>query len=332
MLNMISNILEFISMFLKELYIYSLEYKFISLSLLIILLLIISSFSFNSKITLKRNKKIWHLKTSKILTEYINKNKYLKEKRDVLARDIAFITQKNSKTNKDFANSIIYIFFIIAILVVIISAIFVKYTILKLIIPVLVITLIVLIFNFEINKRRKIAKKDFGRVIKVFTTKYSKSNNILQSFNDSIEDIPNSHKYEFNRLISSMGSATKYINALDEYALRIDDLMCYLFVEILKIGMKRNDYILYALIELENDIAKDKKAEKIKNNKLNDKKLNIYLGIFCIFGAYLIDIGLLGDYAKNLYFSTFAGQVFIMIATVIITIILLCINILNRLL
>jgi Flp pilus assembly protein TadB len=329
---MINSVQMFLSKNISNIYFLSLQYKLISFSLFIVLVLIISSFSFNGKITLKRNKRIWHLKSSKVFVKYIEKSKYLKEKRDTLARDIAFISQKNSNSNKIIANTIIYVFTIFMIIVTVVSVIFLNYFILKLVVPIILMIMILFMFSFELNRRRKKARKDFGKVVKIFTTKYAKSFNTLLAFQESIEDIPSSHIYEFNRLISSMGSATDYIEALNEYAARINDLMCYLFIEILKIGFKRNEYVLYALIDLENDIAVEKKAEKIKNNKLGDKKMNIYLGIFAIFGSFIITITFIGDYAKNLYFSTFGGQVFILAGIIIVSGILICISILNKLL
>lgn len=329
---MINNILIFLRGNINNAIVFFQQYKIIGLAILGILGLVISSFSFNENITIKRKKHIWHIKTSKGLVDFIEKNSLLTEKRNILARDIAFISQKNRVTNINIANTLIYVFVTFMSVSTVFCLIFMKYYILKFVVPILIMIIILFLFSFELNRRRQKAKRDFGRVVKIFTTKYAKSRNTILAFQESIEDIPDSHKYEFNRLISSMSTATDYIVALNEYAERIDDLMCYLFVEILKIGFKRNDYVLLALIDLENDIAVEKKAEKIKNNKLGDKKMNIYLGIAGIFGAYAIVLKFIGSYARNFYFVTFEGQLFMVVSIVIVSIILVCISVFSKLL
>lgn len=279
------------------------------------ILLIISSFYRGKKVTLKkRNIKY---KSANTFVKYIDNIPKLKEIRDRLSIDLALLTSKNSKTNTIYANNIISSLILLFMFISIFSFIFFKYILLKILVPIISISLIIFILDKIIDNKRKIVKQDLEEVISVFITQYAKCMNKLTAMQNSMLFIPDSHKYEFNRLIAAMGSSDDYNKELDEYAQRLsdtDDPIIELFVEILKTDNSEN--ILDALLELPSYIMNSKKTSMQRKNKLHNKKLNLYFIIATNLGAVIVSIILLGDYALNYYFNTFWGQLLIIIASI----------------
>lgn len=279
------------------------------------ILLIISSFYRGKKVTLKkRNIKY---KSANTFVKYIDNIPKLKEIRDRLSIDLALLTSKNSKTNTIYANNIISSLILLFMFISIFSFIFFKYILLKILVPIISISLIIFILDKIIDNKRKIVKQDLEEVISVFITQYAKCMNKLTAMQNSMLFIPDSHKYEFNRLIAAMGSSDDYNKELDEYAQRLsdtDDPIIELFVEIIKTDNSEN--ILDALLELPSYIMNSKKTSMQRKNKLHNKKLNLYFIIATNLGAVIVSIILLGDYALNYYFNTFWGQLLIIIASI----------------
>lgn len=316
--------IENIKLYILNLIILIRENKLLSLIGIAAIVLIISSFTYGEKkITLKKKSIVRHSLISKRVTAVINKIPALSRIRDKIATNLALLTQKNSKTNKIYANNIITILIFFYTIISVISVIVFRFWFLKIIVPLVIISLTIFILVTLFNKKRNIAKRDFAEVISVFTTQYAVNLNVLKALQLSMYYIPRSHKYEFSRLITSMQSSEDYIAALDEYAQRIDYIMAYLFVEILKTNYIKNDNILYALVDLQNSISLEKKTLLQRTNTLKDKKSNIYFALVFIICAILIGIYLLEDYAINFYFKSFLGQLLLLLSVVVLVSVLL---------
>lgn len=306
--------------------------KIICILLSLAIICIFLSLNFNKKITVKKSKRLVLMtKTSKI-NKLVEGIPILRARRDVLKKDIALLTQKSNKSNEKIATNIIVIMIISSITIALICFIFIKYWILKILIPIFIVGISVYLFKFKLNRRRRMAQRDFAIVIKKFTSSYAAEQNNIKAMQKCVKEIPDSHKYEFNMLISSMGSYEEYIKALDEYAERIDYDMCYVFVETLKNGYVSNKNMLVSLINIENYVTSYLAQDKNTRNKLNDKKLNIGLGILCIVGAVILNIILLGEYATYFYFSTFVGQLIIVLSAIAIISVLILVSVVNKLL
>jgi Flp pilus assembly protein TadB len=300
---------------------------------IIAFLLIISSLLYTGKrVGLKKTRSIKYIKAYKNVEELIDRFSFLKRQRDRITTDLALITSKDDKTNEKIANYIFYIFSCVSIILFAISLIAVKFLILKFVLPSILVVLIIFVFNIEVSRRKRKAQNTFGKVINVYTRKYSKHLEIRKAFQDSIKHIPTIHQYEFTRLISSMTSPSQYEKALNNYAKRINTPLAFSFIELLLVSLYDNKNILLGLIDLENLIASEKKAEKRKANRLQDKKSNIYLAMFCMIGAIIVTYFFLGSSALNFYFNTFTGQALILLSLVVVAITLLCLYVYDRIL
>lgn len=302
------------------------ENKIISVLLITAACLIVSSLFIDKKVTLKKRKnQIKHNKIAEFLYRYIDKIKFISDKRDKFAIQLALITKASTRSNKIYANNIISTFFFLTILAFLLSIIFIQNLILKISIPMLLFIMIPFIFDYFISKKRKKAIEDFAKIISSFTSQFAYSFNVLYSLQESIKDIPDTYKYEFSRLITVMNSEEDYIQALDEFASRINYNLCYIFVEILKSAFYNNAGTVESLIELENLTSLHKKSQLSSDNELNEKKSNIFLWFIFAILFLIVDIVFIGDFTINFYLHTFLGQV-IMLISIIVSIIVLIIT------
>ena len=283
--------------------------KIFFLLILISLILIFTS-TINKKVTLKKRK--GEMKNSKIfewLSTYIDKNKFIANQRNKLTINLALITNKSHKNNKIIANNIISAYVSFFIITILISFLFIKNLIFIIIVSLFIIIIPLWYMIIFFKKKRLKARNDFGEVVSIFTTHFAYEKNILNALNSSKGEIPETHKYEFIRLITSMQADTDYINAVNEYENRINYTLCSVFCEILKSSMFNTDGTLEGLIELENLISIEKKSQQIRVNKLDKRKNNIYLWIFLNFVFLAINYALLGSLViKEFFLHTFAGQ------------------------
>lgn len=313
---------------IKEYFVFISENSNITLILFLAVIIFILAKINIRKVTLKKRKTDYKNKIKFVrIRTFIDKTKILKRYIDNTAINLNLITGKSEKTNLEIAYYYMYLYLIISAAAVIFGIIFFK-TIFKFILPLGVIISIPAIFNNFIVHKRKKAVQEFGEVVSTFTSQFAYSGNVLTALEKSINDIPESQKIQFSRLISAMKTEEDYKSAVDTYAKSINYDMCYAFTEILKASYYDNTGTTEALIELEDLIASEKKSAVYRNGKLNKRKGDIYFWIVCNIFFLLIDFWALGDYVKHYFYYTFAGQVtmllvFLFIALSIITIIII---------
>jgi Flp pilus assembly protein TadB len=315
-------------------FIYQLFYENrILLALLLIgILLMFRPLIKSNKIALKKRRKIAkHNIIAEYLSGLIDKIEFIRDIRDNLTIDLALITSKNSKTNKIYATNIISIFILVAAILIMLSVILINNIILKLSAPILCIVILPLFLSYIINSKRKKARGEFAEVISSFTSQFALSFNILTALQKSINDIPGVHKYEFARLITAIQSTDDYIKAIDEYALRINTNLCYVFAEILKASIYNNEGTLEGLIELENLITVEKQSQAQRVNKLKKRNSNIVLWFILCVVFTIMDFKLMGSFVSNFYGNTFIGQIVIIIGVVVTLVVFISTYIVNKL-
>jgi hypothetical protein len=253
---------------------------------------------------------------------------------DNLSESVALFTQRNRDTNEIYASNILTLYILGGLTITVLSIVIIPFIILKIIIPLLSVSVLIFIMNKIIENKRKKAQKDFPTVLHVFITQFVRTFSLNKTFKQSMAYIPSSHKYEFFRILISLGGGSKsdYIDVLNEYARRIKIDNCTAFVEILQAGMTKNDQLLSSLMDLQNRVSQENNSEIQKRNKLNDKKLNIIIAILASIGAVMINIYLLGSFAYNFYFNTFIGQILLITLSIFIVAIGIFINIVDKLL
>lgn len=271
------------------------------------LILIISMFVKGRKVTLKRRKSVRNMRNIKILSVIIEKIPFALKLRNKLSIDLAVITKKEKRYNLKYAEILIVMIVFIFCTSLVLSIILLRYAVLVIFVPILstLISIMILLKIIEVSRKR--LKNDIPEIILIFTSKFAVTENVLRSLQESMKFIPDTHKYEFTRLITAMASAEDYVSALEEYKTRINDPFCDNFVELLKTNYIRNENILQGLVELQTYIATAKKIELTRHNELYDQRLNLYLGIVFVLFSMCLDIYLLGDFCVDYYFETFGG-------------------------
>lgn len=308
---------------IKDLILYLITTNLFLANILIIILiisfvLIISSLFENRKVVLKRKNDITLRKRfSTKIDKVINKINRIKSIRDNLANDIALITQKNNTTNKIYANDIIGLLVFIFVAILIFSFVFFKNVIVKISIPIIVITLIIALLNKRIDNKRDRARKDIPKVIKVYTSAFAYDKNSLSALEHSLKFLPQSHKGQFLRLIESIRSQTDYESAVNEYAQRINEPMCYAFAETLKTSRFDTNGALDGLLELQNLIKIEDKRKMSITNKIRDKKLTMIICPIAVITVIAFERYLAGSAITDFFLNSIAGQIILLVAAII---------------
>lgn len=308
------------------------ENRLLLILLLVGIALIILPLFKSNKIVLKKRRKIAkHSFLGEQLSSIIDKVSFMRNARDKLAIDLALITSKNSKSNKIYATNLISLFMVLSMALIIFFILFLNNIILKFAAPLFCIITLPLIFKYLVDMKRKKAREEFAEVISSFTSQFALCFNVLTALQRSMNDIPGIHKYEFSRLITGIQSTEDYKRAIDEYALRINTNLCFVFAEILKASINNNEGTLEGLIELENMITVEKQSQAQKVNKLKKRNGNIMLWfVFCIFFT-IIDFFLMGDFVSNFYSNTLGGQVILIASVLIVLVVFILTYMVNKL-
>lgn len=275
------------------------------------LILILSMFFRGRKVTLKKRKSQNFIKPIGFLLKIIDRVSFLSKLRDTLAVDVAIITKQNKSYNKKYAERLLSILIIIFFISFILTIVLLRYLVLIIFVPFTIFTFSIIVLFKIIGAKKKSLRTDIPDIIVEFTSKFAVSMNVLRSLQASMRHIPDTHKYEFSRLISALSSSDDYTATLDEYRKRIDDPFCDLFVELLKTNYIRNENILNGLIELQEYISSTKKLELSRHNGLFEQKLTIYACAILVIGGIVGMVWFLGQYAIDFYFHTFTGQLLI---------------------
>lgn len=244
-----------------------------------------------------------------IARKVISKNIILSKLNDRIRIQLGLITSKGEVKNEIYAVRIMISLFMFIIVESTYIVFFTKYPFLfKPLLILLGIIIPYVLIDAYLRTLRKRIYNDFPELVSIFITKYASKRNVKEALKRSIPELPKNLRYEVKRLVNTMNHAESYYRALDEFDERVNYVMCTAFVALIKTAFKTNADIIENLMELENYIAQERLESQRKVEQLKEKKMNLYLIMAAMPGAYYLIVNRLQEKAINFYWHTIMGQ------------------------